>query len=377
VDEPDSGLNRSRWRLIGGALKLLAPAGLGVGLAFGLRTANSYWLSAGLLWALWVLVVIVTVRLVRHLDDRPKLREAIIRLALALLTTCLLLLSLEMVFRLFVARSDNLGFTFASQNWLKRYWKPINSLGYRDYEWTEEDLAGKTRILVVGDSVAAGFGIKDIDDRFGGVLDDELGDDYTVMHAARSGWATYQELVGMQEYPHRPDIVVLAYYINDILSAAAGHGAAWPSEMNAAYQAPLLVHKSYLANFVYYQVVRLPALREEDPYFLTLREFYADPVIWETHAGELAAVCEWTRESDIELIVVVFPQLLAPEETAFATQKVVALFEEKGVPVLDLTYTYIGADPGTLTANRVDAHPSRMVHHDVGVALAGLIRDLP
>ena len=78
-------------------------------------------------------------------------------------------------FRYFYAESENV-FTGASLNWLARYWHE-NSLGYRDREWTPEDLAGKQTILVTGDSFAAGWGINDPADRFGDVLAQHLGDE--------------------------------------------------------------------------------------------------------------------------------------------------------------------------------------------------------
>ena len=50
-------------------------------------------------------------------------------------------MALELGFKLFFAQSDGFRYTLASQNWYDRYWQR-NSLGYRDREWTSEQLAG-------------------------------------------------------------------------------------------------------------------------------------------------------------------------------------------------------------------------------------------
>ena len=83
----------------------------------------------------------------------------------------------------------------------ERYWQPINSLGYRDYEWTPEKVGNRKRIVVVGDSFVAGGGVEKIEDRFSNQLGEKLGDDYVVMTVARNGWNTRQEIEGVLAYP--------------------------------------------------------------------------------------------------------------------------------------------------------------------------------
>ena len=99
----------------------------------------------------------------------------------------LCLLATEIYFRLFFFRSDNMGMTKPNHLWFKKYWHPINSLGYRDREWSPEDLSQKRVVAVVGDSFAAGHGIQKTQDRFGDVLGNLLGNRWAVVNIAQCG----------------------------------------------------------------------------------------------------------------------------------------------------------------------------------------------
>jgi hypothetical protein len=109
------------------------------------------------------------------------------RLITSLLTLAIFLGISEWAVRHYVIYSDGLGFTLMYDRWHKKYWHPVNSQGYRDIEWSAEQLAGKTKIIVTGDSFPAGHGTNNVADRFPNVLQQELGDDYAVMLVARQG----------------------------------------------------------------------------------------------------------------------------------------------------------------------------------------------
>ena len=155
----------------------------------------------------------------------------------------------------------------------------------------------------------------------------------------------------------------------------AKHDVTWPEELEATYAAPAIVHHSYLLNYVYYQIVRLPALTDNKPYYDFVLDGYRDPEIWATHAEELLAVEAWTRERGISLVVVIFPNLTQPTETAFVTQQVEDLYRELDVQVVNLTEDFIGADPRDLIVNSVDAHPNEAVHYQVAVKLHTLLTE--
>jgi lysophospholipase L1-like esterase len=97
---------------------------------------------------------------------------------------------------------------------------PSNSLGFRDREHPVEKPPGALRVLVLGDSIAAGLKIADDRDVFPSVLERLLregGVPAEVLNFAVSGYNTQQEVETLRArgLAYRPDVVVLAYCLND------------------------------------------------------------------------------------------------------------------------------------------------------------------
>ena len=95
-----------------------------------------------------------------------------------------------------------------------------NSLGFRDREHPVDKSPGALRILVLGDSIAAGLKIPDDRDVFPAVLERllrERGVPAEVLNFAVSGYNTQQEVETLRDkgLAYRPDVVVLAYCLND------------------------------------------------------------------------------------------------------------------------------------------------------------------
>ncbi|MFT4690868.1 MAG: lysophospholipase L1-like esterase [Limisphaerales bacterium] len=102
----------------------------------------------------------------------------------------------------------------------------INSRGLRDREYDYERTPGGSRILVLGDSYAWGYGVGD-DEVFSEVLEQNLGsgkDRCEVINTGVSGWGTDQELIFFRSegVKYRPDVVVLAMFVqNDPINNVA------------------------------------------------------------------------------------------------------------------------------------------------------------
>jgi hypothetical protein len=172
-----------------------------------------YWLIYTSILVIGVILFSLPFLILRREDKNPtKIQPLFENVSLSLLIIFLTLMALEFYFKVFFAQSDGFRYTLASQNWYERYWQE-NSLGYRDVEWTPERLSGKTKIMVVGDSFAAGSGIANPEDRFTDQLGHLLGDDYAILNVASPGWDTIDEVQAILEYPYRPDILILSYPI--------------------------------------------------------------------------------------------------------------------------------------------------------------------
>lgn len=96
----------------------------------------------------------------------------------------------------------------------------INTLGFRGREITEKKPNNVTRIMILGDSYAWGYGVAD-DEVFPSVLEKDLnqtGRRFEVLNTGVSGWGTDQQYLFYvhQGQKFEPDIVVLAFFlIND------------------------------------------------------------------------------------------------------------------------------------------------------------------
>ena len=79
---------------------------------------------------------------------------------------------------------------------------------YRDRTWTDADVQGKTKIMVIGDSFVAGHGLCDVKDRATNILQDKLGSGYAVFNVAVNGWDTPEETFYPPLYPYQPNVVL-------------------------------------------------------------------------------------------------------------------------------------------------------------------------
>lgn len=332
----------------------------------------NYWLIYLFIFIAGLMVLASPILLLRQRRSSYPLVENI---CLALIALFLTLLALEFYFKLFFAQSDGFRYTLASQNWYDRYWQE-NSLGYRDVEWTAEMLAGKTKVMVVGDSFVAGSGIANPQDRFANQLNQLLGNEYAVLVVASPGWDTADEVDAILTYPQRPDLLVLSYYINDIEGTAYQTGAQRPAIRRdpPAWLLPL-VENSYAVNFLYWRLIRLGPQEWADIYWNEwLKKISVDPDIRWRHQQELLKIIEGAASEQIPLIVVVFPSLTAVEESRELLKPVVDLFQAHNVPVLDVSQLLAGRDPATTTVNAMDAHPNEAVNLEVAQHLYQLIR---
>ena len=285
-------------------------------------------------------------------------------------------MAIEFYFKVFFAQPDAFVFTLSAQNWKNHYWQPVNSLGYRDREWAAEDVEGKLKIMVVGDSLAAGLGIENYEDRFSNKLNELLGDEVIVFNVASSGWHTGREIEAIINYPYKPDILILAYFINDIEGSAFSQGVK-RRELDIYRSPPLLrplIENSYAFNFLYWRIVRFGLQEGQAGYWQWLSEIFDTPEIWWVHQQELQTIYEGVQAEGISLIVVVFPNITTLEESQKITRPVLDFFESRGVATLDVTTLIADTDPKELMASPVDGHPNEIVHGVVAEQLYQMIR---
>lgn len=295
-------------------------------------------------------------------------------LFISITTFVFLVIFLEMGLRYFWVSSDNFQFSKMHQNWSRLYWNPINELGYRDFAPPNPN-DGRIHILVAGDSLASGYGINRIEDTFPHQLNAILGENYTVNIAAQPGWGVALEAA--QSYPIKPDILILSHYINDINEGNAGrlYGRGFP-QIRLEPDENLLwwLDNFYLANFLYYRVFLYTQHDAVGLYNDWVYGAYADEGVWAAYEEELQAVIDWTAAENIELIVLLWPNLRDIAGSKSLTDPVGSYFNEQGVRVVDMGEILVSENPTNLTVNLFDAHPSIYSHERAAEALAAILQ---
>ncbi len=149
-----------------------------------------------------------------------KANNFFLKIVLLSLSIVLFLCFLELALQITSTyKADNFANT---QDWQQKF-VTRNSHGYRDKEYSYKKPAGIYRILVLGDSQTFGHGIKKLEDTWHKKLEVLLNKGlpkprFEVISLAGEGWNTDTQLYELFEngFNYNPDLVLLAFYHNDI-----------------------------------------------------------------------------------------------------------------------------------------------------------------
>jgi len=322
-------------------------------------------------FALWIvpLLVVATglsvgIGLSRRRSQRPL--GGLFFTSIALTTLAYLLLFGELVFGLFVVKSDGYGITRAGYRWFQVNWWPINSLGYRDVEPVED---ARPALLIVGDSLMAGHGTPRVEQRFAAHLHAALDGAWRVHVAAMCGWNTGEEIAAVESWPFQVERIVLTYTLTDIETAANDAGRTRPDPAIAPPPAwaAWVVRKSHLFNWVYWRGLRSD-FGTRYPDFLA--EMYRTPEVWAAHETRLGALVDACRAKAQDVRFVLWPDHARVEQCAGPFAAVASFLASRGVPVLDLTGEFRSAEAPQVTNNRLDEHPNAATQERVARLVA-------
>ncbi len=276
----------------------------------------------------------------------------------------ILLFSILEIFYTYYTPSTNVFTDLSNKIWQKKYWNPINSLGYRDVEPVEN--GGKKNILITGDSFVAGHGVR-YEDVFSSVLKKELSQEYNVFNLGVCGSHTEREYDSLLTYPIKPDIIILGYYHNDIESAMIKHNIqpkiSNPKDKLSSFS-KFLIDNSLFLNFIF----SIKAKSQISAEFMESEQndilLYLNEDIWNTQKQSLKKFKEYSNENNVRLIIVFIPGL--GEGIAFtnviAGKKIEDFCREENIEFINI-YQHIKNLPASKRiANKFDQHPSPEVH---------------
>jgi lysophospholipase L1-like esterase len=241
----------------------------------------------------------------------------------------------------------------------------VNALGYHDKEVAKEP--GKKQVLVIGDSFAAGHGLKDVNERFSNILGAKLGtDQYSVYNLGMSGADTRDEAKRLKEFPVKPDIIILEYFPNDIEKVGREKGLTLSgAEPYADLKGPMatIVKRFYLPNFIYWQLPHTG--------FSTFEKFvqtaYTDTTVLNSHLRDLSKMTAYRDSTGAKMYAVFIPFLFQIDKSAGYTKPVEDFLKSKGVTVIGINDGIVKIPEKERVVGKNDGHGS--------AALNGLIAD--
>ena len=168
--------------------------------------------------ALFILITIMLgVKIIKEVSN-TSLSNFVKNTVMFFLSTLSFIAIIETCF-MFVSLSHGGGEAYSGKIWGKKYWNPINNLGYRD----EQPNKNENTVFFIGDSFTAGWGVKDIQDRFGETAAMELnkkGKKINEINLGRYGADTRLEYHLFEKFISKtgikPDQVVLQFFVNDV-----------------------------------------------------------------------------------------------------------------------------------------------------------------
>ena len=235
----------------------------------------------------------------------------------------------------------------------------LNSNGHRDDEMPVAKPAGERRILVLGDSVAFGWGVNQGEEftaRLEVLLRERNNQLWSVVNAGVNGYNSEQEALffANEGIAFEPDIVLLVYVPNDVdpvfdpKPVTWRRYPAWPSSL------PELLDRARSLSYLY-QTTKLfqrmnelkPAESASSPSSITRH------VRWPDSLMALRTIADLCRSHGI-------PFLLA---TNFDSDGEFFLaMKEAGIDAISLGPAWGKVPPGQQHVSRVDPHPSARVH---------------
>lgn len=230
----------------------------------------------------------------------------------------------------------------------------INSVGWRDDEYSVERTEGVPRIMMLGDSLAFGWGAppEDVTSyRLENLLNQGDEKTYEVLNTGIGNTNTAMQTAFFlnRGYRYKPDIVVLNYFIND-------------AEPTPKRKESFFIEHFYAAVFFSgrFDLLMRKFFGKTDwrAYYQGL--YHDDQPGWQTAKSALEALSRYCTEQGIELVVVHYPELheLSPYPFQGVTDLLLAEVEKLDRPFLDLLPAVKNEQAISLWVTETDAHPN-------------------
>ena len=311
-------------------------------------------------------------------ENRKKLFISILFFILSLV---LIYSGFEAYFRYKFDQSDALGFLNTTDRWMARH-VVFNNYQVRDRDFQVSKTPGVVRIAVMGDSLAFGYGIKNVNDRFSNILQDKLNESgykVEVYNFGVSGLDTWNELINYNTKikQFKPDIVVWEYYLNDAEPKdSKGNAVLDQVSRETPPFVEFLTNHSFFLDYLYWRFSAIYTNTFNQLKNTDLEQYYI-PAVFKQHVNDIASLSAQLKAENSQTVTVIFPFLrFMPNYPILATQvhqKMDKVFANDGVTVIDLLPYLKNKNATDLVVNRWDTHPNEYIHQFVAEKLYNAI----
>jgi lysophospholipase L1-like esterase len=262
----------------------------------------------------------------------------------------------------------------------------LNAHGLRDDEVPYDKPVGEKRILVLGDSVAFGWGVaqgETFSDRMEPLLAEQTGDRWQVINAGVNGYNTQQEatFLRIEGMRYSPDYVLLVYVSNDVDPVFDPNETTWrrypswppslPEAINRLRQLSYLFQTTHLFVRMEKMDVARAAAASIDNDALSRRDVRSmtDQPRWAKSKMALLDIARQCQQAGIPFLVGLYSSLDGGFDPAFVSE-----LREQGIDAIHLQPAWRGVPESLAHVSRIDSHPSPLVHEKLAEYLVDVFQ---
>ncbi len=273
----------------------------------------------------------------------------------------------------FVTFSSGPGTGSAHQRWVTKYWTPINTDGFRDFNVSINKK--QKSILFLGDSFTAGHGAK-FQETYYFFARERLSSQFNLVNLGQNGTTTQHQEANLKlflsKYDVQPQYVVHQYFGNDIRDYIKR------IEVERSSLRKDLADVSELFSFVDTYFFSTEFISK---YHSQLIATYEDKEIFEKHTSDLKNTHKLVYEKNGNVIFIVFPFLNNDEQIKVSGGAYIEKVKEsflhsciKGDIFIDVSPLASTLSTNARVVNFMDGHPSPTLHRMIGELLVKVIR---
>jgi hypothetical protein len=331
--------------------------------------------------ALFILITIMLgVKIIKEVSN-TSLSNFVKNTVMFFLSTLSFIAIIETCF-MFVSLSHGGGEAYSGKIWGKKYWNPINNLGYRD----EQPNKNENTVFFIGDSFTAGWGVKDIQDRFGETAAMELnkkGKKINEINLGRYGADTRLEYHLFEKFISKtgikPDQVVLQFFVNDVDKFIPKNKKCVSIPDSKPRWKNILIEGSYLVNYINSLYPsnnsNLKTLKECE-YTEQLKYVFNTDSIWNKEEYQLNKFKNFSTKNKIPLTIIFFPFMedLKVAKELNIENRITTYCKQNKIKLLNVTKLLDKVPREKRQVSVTDSHASAEVHKIVGKKLATIIK---